>query len=238
MRPDNPSPSIRPPTGILGNLGVFRVSKHRVALAPDASLLDPDLEALPEPRRPWRRLTLVIMPLTACCSALLAWSLGGAAVYATATAEPLDLGTLTDVQLDHHHANQWARGRGELGQVAVEFRRPLDTDLYRVAPVARAPKVWVQLRVPSGFDADRYVAPNSFVGRLVPFDSLGLRHAGVREAVEAATHAPLPEDAWLLMDGEAPQTSRWVLGVVGLLVVFVVTNVLGTLNLLRPVRDA
>jgi hypothetical protein len=208
-----------------------------VAIVPDIAALDPELEALPEPRRPWRRLTLAVMLVTTCCSAWLAWRLAGAAAYATTSRPPLDLGSLTGVQLDSAVANRWARATGKMGAGAVQFRRPLDADRYRVAPIDGAENVWVQVRVPAGLEASHYVPPNSFVGRLVPFRELGLRHDGVREAVQEATGEPLPAEAWLLMDGEAPQTSRWVLGVVALLLVFAVLNVVGIAHLLRPVQD-
>ncbi len=43
---------------------------------------DPDLEALPEPRRPGRRLTLVTMSVTLVLSLVMAYALRGQAVYA------------------------------------------------------------------------------------------------------------------------------------------------------------
>lgn len=208
-----------------------------MALAPDLAVLDPELEALPVPRRPWRRMTLAVMLTTAICSAWLAWRLAGAAAYATVTGPPVDLGSLTGVQLGAELANRWARGEGQLGPAAVEFRRPLDADRYRVAPIEGAPNVWVQVRVPAGLDTERFVPPNSFVGRLVPFDALGLRHQGVVDAIEEVTGEWSPAGAWLLMDGEAPQTSRWVLGVVALLASFTVINLIGIVRLLRPVHD-
>jgi hypothetical protein len=57
------------------------------------------------------------------------------------------------------------------------------------------------------------------------------------EATRDAGH-PMPDDAWLLIDGETPSGTRWVLGVAVLLLGFAAFNVAGIVRLARPVRDA
>jgi hypothetical protein len=47
----------------------------------------------------------------------------------------------------------------------------------------------------------------------------------------------MPADAWLLIDGEAPATTRWTLGVLALLLGFMGFSVYGLCKLLRPVKD-
>jgi hypothetical protein len=56
-------------------------------------------------------------------------------------------------------------------------------------------------------------------------------------AVAEAGRPPLPGDAWLLIDGEGPSTTRWTLGLGALLVAFAVFNLLGLVRLLRPATN-
>jgi hypothetical protein len=45
------------------------------------------------------------------------------------------------------------------------------------------------------------------------------------------------DDAWILIDGEAPNGLRWVMGIVVLLLAFAIFNVVGILRLARPIRS-
>jgi hypothetical protein len=121
---------------------------------------------------------------------------------------------------------------------AIRYRRPLERDSYRLASVDGNPKLWVQIRVPAGAEDPRFVPPDSFVGRLLPIDELGLRQRGLREAV-AEAGLPLPsDDAWLLVDGESPAAVRWAFGLFALLVAFAAFNVIGLVRLARPIPTA
>ncbi len=200
--------------------------------------LDPELEALPEPRRPYRRLTLATMALTAGLSLAMAWALRAPARFAIWRGPPRELGSLTHVQPGAESANTWVHAQGVLGPLAAEYRRPLDPDRYRLAPVDDNPSVWVELRVPSEIEPEHYVAPNSFVGRLVPLGDAGIRYTALPTAARDVFGRPPPEDAWLLIDGEAPATTRWTLGLVALFLAFAAFNTWGIVRLLRPVDDA
>jgi hypothetical protein len=85
--------------------------------------------------------------------------------------------------------------------------------------------------------AEHFVPPGAFVGRLVPVAGAGLRFAALDEAASDMGTAPLPGDAWLLVDGETPESTSWAVGVVVLLVGFVAFNAWGLFQLLRPVRS-
>jgi hypothetical protein len=198
---------------------------------------DPELESLPKPRRPWRRLTLAVMAVTAVSCSGLVVGLVGPAAYATRGGKPADLGNLTDVQLAPRLANQWVQGRGQLDETGLEYRRPLDSDRFRLAPLVGRPQLWVEVRVPADLDIEHFVPPSSFVGRLVPVAGAGLAYSGIPDAVQRTVGESLPSGAWLLLDGEAPNGSRWALGVIGLLGFFVAFSVGGAVHLLRPVRD-
>jgi hypothetical protein len=200
---------------------------------------DPDLTALPAPRRPGRTLTLVTMSVTAVAALLVAWAIRGEATYSLRDGSPMAVGNLSDLELRPDLANTWVQGEGLLGSThAIRYGRPLERDNYRLAPVAGNDKIWVQVRVPEGMEGPRFVPPTSFVGRLVPASSAGLRLGGLPSAVESAGAGKMGGDAWLLVDGESPKTTRWALGLIALFVAFAAFNFWGLYRLTRPVRDA
>ncbi len=200
---------------------------------------DPDLEALPQPRRPGRTVTIVAMVLTGLAALALAFSLRHEAAYALQSGQPTDVGELTALDLARAPAGSWVRGAAELGTAgAIRYARPLEKDTYRLAPVEGHERVWVEIRIPAGYEGPYFVPPTSFVGRLIPISRLGLRHLGLPQEVARASGGGLSADAWLLVDGESPASLRWALGVVALLVGFAAFNGLGLYRLLRPVRDA
>lgn len=199
---------------------------------------DADLEALPAPRRPWRRLTLATMTATVVGSLALLLSLRGELAFSLVGGAPRSLGELSRFSPGAQDENGWVQGEGELEvDGAIAYRRPLDSDSYRLSRVNGAKNLWVQVRVP--FDDDdpehkRFVPPTSFVGRLVPADQGGVRLSQLGGAIADAGRPPLPSDAWLLIDGEAPRGTRWTLGLGLLLVGFATFNLLGLRRLLRP----
>ena len=198
-----------------------------------------DLAELPAPRRPFRRLTFVVMSVTALVSLGLFTGLTGELAYSLGSGRPTDVGELSHVRLAPSQANTWVRAEGALSTTdVVGYRRPLDQDVYRLARVEGTERIWVELRVPKEADGDRFIAPSSFVGRLLPVSAAGLRYGALPEAVTDAGKQPLPGDAWLLIDGEAPAGTRWSLGLGLLLVAFAAFNLFGVIRLAQRVRDA
>jgi hypothetical protein len=196
---------------------------------------DPELESLPEPRRPGRRLTLATLTLTVVAAGWMTAELLPSALYALGSNEPteVDAGPL-DAQLE----NRWVHLRGAVEAGGIEYRRPLDPDTFRLARMEAPPNLWVEVRIPADLDPAHYVPPSSFVGRLVKLDATGLRHAAIAPTVARVTGSALPDDAWLLVDGEAPAGTRWVLGLVVMLVGFAAFGLFGLVHLSRSVRDA
>jgi hypothetical protein len=204
---------------------------------PRTASTDDDLAALPAPRRRFRSITLVVMAITAVASLALATSLRGELVYSLRSGSPRDLGELSALLLTQAQPNTWVRGEGALSIAEViRYSRPLEPDAYRLARLEGKPELWVELRVPRDADGARFVAPGSFVGRLVPADSAGLRYSALSGAAAEAGR-PLKDDAWLLIDGESPAGTRWVLGVFALLLGFAAFNIVGIVRLSRPIRD-
>src|SRR5690606_23413260 len=90
---------------------------------------DPELEALPEPRRPGRRLTLLSLSATALASLAMVVALSDDVSYSVKGALPTDLGELVDVTPTPELANSWVRGEALLGTSgAVRYGRPLESD--------------------------------------------------------------------------------------------------------------
>jgi len=202
---------------------------------------DRDLEALPPPRRPWRKLTLSVMALTLLGSLALTFSLRGELGFSVAQGGPRPVGELSALAPSASDENSFITGQGELeSQGAIAYRRPLESDSYRLSRVRGTRQLWVQVRVPeddSDPDHKRFVPPTSFVGRLVRAEHGGVRLSQLGRAIAEAGGPPLPPEAWLLIDGEAPATTRWTLGVAGLLIGFAAFNLFGLQRLLRPASD-
>jgi len=196
----------------------------------------PELAELPPPRRPFRRATLITLGTGAVASLLFAAAMAPDVRYSLDTSAARDIGELARLVPGQELADTWVRAEGQLSVTeAIRYRRPLERDSYRLASVEHNPRVWVQIRVPEGEEDPRFVPPDSFVGRLVPVSSLGLRQRGLAEAVGGAGLPPLRGDAWLLVDGESPAALRWVLGLLALLLAFAAFNVVGLVRLLRPI---
>jgi hypothetical protein len=206
--------------------------------AETASRIDPELEALPGPRRPWRRLTLGTMTVTVIGALALVLQLLPLVTYAVRGGPPRELGALTGVQPDEKNAGAWVHGTGVLAGHGVEYQRPLDSDRYRLVPLEGSPEMWIELRIPKEIEPEHYVAPNSFVGRLTPLDRAGVRHSALPDAIARATGKAPPMDTWLLIDGESPVSTRWAVAFSALLVAFAVFNVWGLVRLLRPPHEA
>ncbi len=199
---------------------------------------DHELVGLPAPRRPWRRATLVTLSAGALASLALAAAVLPDVRYSLGAGSARDIGDLAHASLGPDLRDAWVRAEGSLSATqAIRYSRPLERDSYRLAQAGDNPRVWVQIRVPAGEEDPRFVPPDSFVGRLLPVGELGLRQRGLAEAVASTGLDPLPNDAWLLLDGESPAATRWVLGLLGLLLGFAAFNVAGLVRLLRPIPN-
>jgi hypothetical protein len=218
-----------------------RSTPDAIADVPAVGQADPELIALPAPPRRDRTATLVLMAATALAALGMCGALAGEALYATTPGRPVEVADLAALDPGDDLANRYVRGHALLGTAgAVKYGRPAEGDSFRLAPVAGNARIWVEIRVPEGFEGPRFVPPSTFAGRLVPLDDAGIRHAGLRRAVaeRGGGGASMPEGAWLLVDGNSPRASRWALALVVLLLGFAGWNLVGIARLLRRVRDA
>ncbi|WP_437689004.1 hypothetical protein [Sorangium sp. So ce176] len=200
---------------------------------------DPELLALPAPPRQERTVTVVLMAVTAIAALWMAIALLGEARYALSPGRPADVGDLAPLRPTEDLANRYVRASGLLGtRSAIRYGRAAEGDSFRLAPVAGNPGLWVEIRVPEGFEGPRFVPPSTFAGRLVPFRSAGIRHARLAAEVEEQTGTAVTDDAWLLIDGSSPRASRWAVALVALFLGFAGWNLFGIARVLHRVRDA
>jgi hypothetical protein len=178
------------------------------------------------------------MVLTALAAAYMAFALIGEARYALTPGRPVDLGELTPLTPGGDLSNRYIRGSGLLGTTgAIRYGRAADGDSFRLAPIAGNSKIWVEIRVPEGFEGPRFVPPTTFAGRMVPFKEAGIRHVGLARSVREQTDVAPPDDAWLLIDGSSPRASRWAVALAALFLGFAIWNIAGVARVLARVRD-
>lgn len=203
------------------------------ALGPDEELL-----ALPSPPRRERTATVILMLVTAALAGAMAFTLRGEARYALTQSQPIEVGDLTSLRPSADLANHYVRASGLLGTTgAIKYGRAAEGDSFRLAPVAGNRNLWVEIRVPEGFEGPRFVPPTQFAGRLVPLAEAGIRHVGLAHSVDQQTGTQLAPDAWILIDGSSPRASRWALALVLLFLGFVTWNVTSVGRVLVRVRD-
>ncbi len=199
--------------------------------------VDPELLSLPDPPRKERNLTVVVLAITALASLAMCFALRRDVAYAVGGAHAGELGDVNHVAVTELAQNALVRGHGLLGAAgAIRYQRPFEADSYRLMPVAGRTDLWVEIRVPSGQESGRFIPPSSFEGRLVRFDAAGLRHRGLADVVKGTTRDLVPQNGWLIVDGETPEGSRWALILAALFFGFAAWNVHGILRLLRRVR--
>lgn len=213
------------------------------SLADDPALLsatepDPELTALPAPPKRERTFAVVLMVLTAAAALVMSVLLVGEARYALSPSAPNDVGELAPLKPAADLSNRYVFATGLLGTTgAIRYARTAESDSFRLMPVAGNPSIWVEIRVPEGFEGPRFVPPTKFAGRLVPIADAGMRHVGLAKSVKDQTDVTVPPDAWLLIDGSSPRASRWAIALAAMFVAFAGWNLFGVARVLRPVRD-
>lgn len=199
--------------------------------------LDPELLDLPAPPKRERTLTVAMLLVTGLASLAMVGALRRDAAYAFGTADARDVGELGAASTTAAFVdNTYVRGDAMLGAAhAIKFERPLVPGSFRLMPVSGRDNVWIEVRVPAGAETNRYVPPSQFSGRLVRFETAGPKHRGLADAIQATSGRAVPKDAWLLVDSDAPSTSRWAVLLVAMFVGFAVWNAAVTAKLLKRV---
>ena len=186
---------------------------HLAGIAPKDEL-DLDLALLPYPPRRERTLTLLVLALAAMAALAMVFAMRCDVAYALSRGPAASLGDLGSVTAAALARNENRRVHADalLGAAGgIRYERLLSGDTFRAVPVAGRRDVWVEVRVPAGQESGRWEPPRSFTGRLVRFGAAGPRHRGLASAIEQTNNEPLSSGAWLLVDGEEPADTRWVL---------------------------
>jgi hypothetical protein len=202
---------------------------------------DPELEQLPSPRRPWRRTTIFSLLSCFAVSVTLLMGLLGDFAFSTRRGPPRELGNLASLRPTSGQVNQWIRAEGELADHGgIRYQRPLEADSFRLVPIEGNDQIWVQVRVPAGFEDEHFVPPTAFVGRLLKASSSGIRYSALRQAVRDAgwPASQMPNEACILVDGESPAAIRWVLALAVILLGSAGFSLWATSSVLRPARSA
>ncbi len=209
-----------------------------VSSSRDIDDVDPELLALPDPPRGGRTLTLALLALTALASLAMVFALRRDVAYALHADAPVDVGDLrlADAATLAQHDNATVTAHAMLGAAGgIRYERPFAADSFRALPIAGRGDVWVEVRVPDGEESGRWEPPRAFTGRLVRFDEAGPRHRGLAAAIRETTSQSVPQGAWLLVDGEAPSSSRWSIALAALFLVFGGWNVVAMGRLVRKI---
>jgi hypothetical protein len=202
---------------------------------------DPELEQLPPPRHPWRKTTIGALCLCFVLSVALVLGLARDIAFSAHRGAPADLGNLANATPSSAQANVWVKAEGELADHGgIRYERPLESGSFRLVPIEGNRNVWVQVRVPAGFEDEHFVPPTAFVGRLMKANELGIRYSAIREAVVDAgwPNGQLPAAAWVLIDGESPAALRWIIALAAVLIAFAAFSVWAMASVLRPARSA
>lgn len=215
-------------------------SPSALELAPaSGDELDPELLALPDPPRRERTLTVVVLAFAVAVSLAMVFALRGDVTYALADGTPAGVGELRTASRETLAANEnhLVRAEGMLGVAgAIRYERPFVDDSFRTLPVAGRDDVWVDVRVPAGLESGRWEPPRAFIGRLVRFGGAGPRHRGLASAIQRTTGNPVPAGAWLIVDGEDPQSARWTFLLADMFLGFAAWNAIAIMRIVRTVR--
>ena len=200
-------------------------------------LVDPELVALPRPPRQERTISLLLMALTALLAVMMTAALTSDVTYAFGGSAPEAIGDLSSFAPGSALRNKFVRADGRLRpESAIRYQRPLESDSFQLVPVAGNDRIWVELRVPPGEPIPIAARPMTFVGRLLPMQSIAFGLGGLRRSVTATAGAPIGPDVWVLVDGATPVSSQWTVALAALLAVFAGYNLIMIARILRPAR--
>lgn len=167
---------------------------------------DAELEAIATARAlPVARAIAAVRVISIVFAAVLAFALRHDIRYALSPHSAVELSPNASTAELSAAAHRWVSIKGIPGGVgAVDYRRPAQAGVYRLAPLVDRPDILVELRLPEGADPSRFVPPTSISGRLVPLDDGGVRFGDARGLLERATGRAVPANSFLLESGAEP----------------------------------
>ena len=199
----------------------------------------PSCSRCPTRRAANGRSTVVVLASRPRPSLAMVVALRRDVAYALASSTPGGLGDLRTATGERSRQTRtvWcAPRRCSARRAGIRYERPFVDDTFRTLPVAGArPDIWVDVRVPAGQESGRWEPPRAFTGRLVRFDAPG-RVTGASRGPSSRRRRTVPAGAWLLVDGEAPESARWTTLLAAMFLGFAVWNAAAIARIVRKVR--
>jgi hypothetical protein len=174
---------------------------------------------------------------SAIASLAIVWSIRHDVSYAFVSAPPREVG---DLAAWDGSDGGYVRATGRVSAArAIRYDRLFSTGSFRLCPILREGEgeaVWVELTLPEGVDTARFIPPDHFEGRLVPFEQAGPRYRGLAGAVQRETGRTIGPRAWLLISEGAPSAVQWAPLLALLMTLLATWNVVALAKLARRVR--
>jgi hypothetical protein len=101
---------------------------------------------------------------------------------------------------------------------------------YRVFPLAGQRAIYVQVEDEGG---EAFVR-TEFTGRLVTFNDLGGRYAGLTDVMQGDAHLPVTDASFLLLADEPPSSYAWTWVIGAFCVLFVILDLFFIIRWFRP----
>ncbi|MBI2892635.1 MAG: hypothetical protein HYY06_03725 [Deltaproteobacteria bacterium] len=201
--------------------------------------LDADLLALPTPSRT-RGLTGVALTVTVMILSLGLMVLyrGDLRYFFFADRSPRDLGAADQVSVGTLAEDEYVTLRAmPMAARAVRFRRLGSSGVFRVYPVAGQSRILVERFIEDGTPAGRAKPHGIYTGRMVRMSRAGSAYKSVRAYLEQQAGTPVPADAWVLIDGEAPGDRYWTVAMYAMLLFFFGFNAVILVRNTRKIAD-
>jgi hypothetical protein len=199
--------------------------------------VDAELAALPAPSRTRGLTGMALMVSVMVLSAGLMVVHRGDLQYLLATRVAKDLGDARQISVGSLSENEYASLQGmPLAARAVRFRRLGSSGIYRVYPLADQTRIFVE-RFTEDAATGRSRPHGEYTGRMMRMSHAGSAYKSVRATLEQQMGNPVPDDAWVLIDGEAPGDRYWTVAMYAMLALFFLFNTVTLVRHGRPVRD-
>jgi hypothetical protein len=199
-------------------------------------VLDADLVALPAPSRTRSLSGMALMVTVMLLSlGLMIRFRGDLEYFWVASRAPRELGRADRVSVGSLEENEYVTLEAmPLAAGAVRFRRLARDGTFRIYPLAGQPKIFVERFTPEGQGTARE-EHGVYTGRMIRFARAGGSYRSVGAYFEQQLGTPVDEEAWLLVDGEAPGDRYWTAALYAVLVAFFLFNAAMLWRYSRPV---
>ena len=193
---------------------------------------------MPAPSRTRGLAGVALMATVMLLSVALMALYRGDVVYFFSQPVAQELGEADQLRAGDLEPDQYVTIRGmPLAGRAIRFRRFAHAGLFRIYPIAGQPKIFVERFTPEGTAPGRAALHGEYTGRILRFSQAGSGYQSVRHYLEQQMGTPVPDDAWLLIDGEKPRDRYWTLAIYAMLGWFFAFNAFFLYRHSRAIRD-